>query len=340
MGLGVVALSSAFLAESLTLFVVAWLLFLGHPFRRPSRALLASYAVYAAPLVVTMILGSIIANLDRVMLRQFWNEEEVGYYVGILGIIAVLGRVSSAAMKLFFPRVSYDAARGDLGAIRKRLAAAERYLFMVMVPAVVGVIAFRYLLIRTLLGPRFMPAAGALAVLALEGLLMTYFRPYGNLVYAIEQQPKLIISGILQLVVLVIANVLLVPRQLFGVPLAGLGNLGTAIAFAAMEMTGGIFEVAICAHYAGIGPYGRVARFVPAGLAMYLVLWLAERLSGPLGMWQALAFGPLSVAVFVGVSALVGEFTRADATLFFDLVDPRKMVGYVTTELRSKSEAA
>ena len=115
----------------------------GYQVRRPQKAHLRRYVTFALPVMLTFTLSKLIANTDRVMLGGFWDATEVGYYVGVAGILRIMGEVSEAGMTLFLPQSSRDAYHGQRGIVIQRLFAAEKYLLLVMVPIAALVIFFR-----------------------------------------------------------------------------------------------------------------------------------------------------------------------------------------------------
>ncbi len=340
LALGVVALSGAYMLEAATTIVVALLLFRGYRPRRPGGELLRRYLVYALPLMGIIVTTSFLSNVDRVLINTFWGATEVGYYFGIQGMVDIMNKISSAGMKLFFPKTSEDAAQGNIETIKARLFLAEKYLLTVVVAVVVGVIAFRELVIRIILGAQFLPAAPTLAVFALFTLALAISRPYGNIIYAIEKHRYLMIGTILNLLVLVVADLVFIPEQLFGHRMLGLGGVGAALGLLVGTMAAGAFQIWLVKKFTGIGFFWRAWRFLGAGLAMYAFLTLAVSFVPVSPVLQAILLGPVGALVYLLCLVALGEFNGADARFFFDLANPAKMTSYVFSELKVRRDEA
>ncbi|HID64841.1 MAG TPA: flippase, partial [Anaerolineae bacterium] len=296
-GLGLVALSSTYLLESAVLFGVALLLFRGYPVKRPRWAHLRRYVIFALPVMLTFVLANLIANIDRVMLGEFWDVTEVGYYLGVAGILRIMEQVSSAGMTLFMPQSSHDAHHGRHAIVVQRLFAAEKYLLLIMVPITVLVVFFREPIVRLVLGNRFLPSIPVLAVLAANALWKTYRRPYGNLAYALDKPHYLVWTAAVNLVTLLIADPILIPNTLFGIPMLGLGSLGAALGWLVKSLVGGSVLLLLLNRRAQVPIYGRAVWFLAAGGLMYGTMYALESVL----QWNQLWHVPLLALIGGGV---------------------------------------
>jgi O-antigen/teichoic acid export membrane protein len=202
----------------------------------------------------------------------------------------------------------------------------------------VGVAMGSAQLVRLYLGEGFSPSGPILAVLAFNPVLVAFFEPYNTVVYAIEKHRYLVLSGMLGLAVLLITDVLLVPRSLFGTAMFGLGGLGAALGSLASQAASGIFQVSLARRYAPLELYWRGLKFAAAGLLMATVTALTQRItaSGTVRVTAvALAIGSVT---YLAMLVMLREFTRADARLFLDLLRPGKMVSYIHAELQKQAE--
>jgi len=335
-GFGVIALSVAYLVEPLALFIFALLFFSGYQVALPSRELFVSYIRYTAPLTLNTIVTMVAANINPVLLRTFWATVDVGYYTSVLGFAVLLDRVASTVTILFFPQASWDAARGNWQEIRRRLFVIERYVLTVLVPLGVVLIFFSTEIVVAAFGSEFAPAAPILMYMIINSILSAIFQPYSAVLYAIEKQQYLVSSNVLGLLTLIIVDVLLVPQQMWGLSLAGLRGAGAAIALTAMTIASGFVQVRAVGRHAKIGFYWRALLYLLAGGIMYLLL----RISSGLLPLPLLVKMPLLTAFGFGAYlltlVLLGQFTRADAQVFWNMLHPYKMIAYISTELDRK----
>jgi O-antigen/teichoic acid export membrane protein len=332
-GLGVVALSGAYWVEQVTRLFMALLLFSGYHIARPRREHVLSYVRYTMPLTLNTALSLIVANVNPVLIGAFWTAEQVGYYTAVLGFGAVLDRVASTLMVLFFPQASSDAAQGRWDEIHRRFRVIERYMLTVLVPFGIALVFFSREVVIVALGSEFEPAIPILVALALNSILAAVFQPYRAVLCAIEKQGYLVTSGVAGLTALLTVDLLLVPRQVFGFSLSGLAGTGAAIALLAMTMSGGIVQVLATRRHVGIGLYRQAAWHLLAGAVMYGVMHICGRLA-PRPFWLMLPLCALSgFGAYIVVLVLARQFGWADVKVFVNVFQPRKMAEYISAEL-------
>jgi O-antigen/teichoic acid export membrane protein len=302
---------------------------LGHPTRRHVTRLLE----YATPVLLVTCLIYLAQNIDRVLIERWAGARDVGYYAAVTGVLALLQRLPLAAVTLFFPQAAEDAGRGDWGELRRRLRVVERYGLLMTVPLAVTVMALSDLIVQVYLGPGFAPAAGVLAVLALNPVLLALFEPYNTVVYAVDRHRWLAGGILLGLATTVAVDLVLIPTELGGFPLAGLGALGAAIGAIAAQAVSGACQVAIARRAVEVAPNWRAARQLLAGAIMLaMIVWVRAILPG--GIAGAAAATAAGAAVLGGSLLLLREVGVADLRRAGDLLNPAKMAAYIKTELR------
>jgi len=332
-GLGLVALSGAYLLEEVALFGIAFTLFRGYAVKWPRRLHLRRYVTFALPVMLTTIISGLVSNTDRVMLGEFWNTTEVGYYVGVAGILRIMEQVSGAGTTLFLPQSSHDVHRGRRDIVVQRLFAAEKYLLLVMVPITALVVFFREPIVRLVLGHRFLPSIPVLAVLAVNALWKTYRRPYDSLAYALDKPHFLIWVGVINLATLLVADLILIPHTLFGIPMLGMGSLGAALGWFVKSLVGGSVLILLLNRRAQVPIYGRAAWFVAAGGLMYGTMCTLESVLGWSQLWHIPLLALIGGGVFMGCLLLLRQINCADLIFLLEAADPRKMLGYISSEL-------
>jgi len=353
-GLGLVALSGCYLLEDVVLAGVALFHFRGYAVRRPRRADLRRYVAFTLPVMLTFVVGNLTANGDRVLLGGFWSDAEVGYYLAVGGIIRIMEQVSAAAMSLFLPQSSRDAHHGRHRLVAERLFAAEKYLLLIMLPIAVLVVYFREPIVVLLLSRRFLRSVPVLAVLAVSVVFKTFSAPYRNLAYALEKPLYLAWTGMVGLVTLLVADLVLIPDTLFGLSMAGLGSLGAALGWLIMSVVEGSVLVLLLnrpqsrrprpATASPSGTFGRAGLpiyweglwFLGAGGLMYSALHLLGSVLGWSQPWQIPLLVLIGGCVYMGCLFLARRIRWSDLAFLLQAADPRKMLGYVSSELGSR----
>jgi O-antigen/teichoic acid export membrane protein len=332
-GWGLSALSAAVALEGIGAFMIGAFLFRGSRLGRPSLRLLRDYTTYAWPQMALILITSLTSNVDRAALGKLGGAAEVGYYVGVLGVLSLATEMVRAAMRLFFPRVSQDAASADFDSMRQRLEGALKYLLLITVPLIALTILLRETLVGIYLGEEFLPAASVAAVLALGVIPNTILRPYRELLFAVDQHHYLVPVRLSGLAVLIIASGLLIPKSLFGLPGAGLGALGAALAVLLKDITECLWVVYLSARLVGIGLWKEVLWFLLAG-GLMLGVGLGTLLPFPEPdlLLQSLA-AALGLAFYLFLLFAVGQFRQAEISLLLTVVHPLKLLQYVRSEL-------
>lgn len=336
-GLGTVALSGAYLVEPVARLCLGGLLFRGYRVGRTTRQHLASYTRYAAPLMLNSVINMVVNNLNPVAIGAFWSAADVGYYTAVLGFSLVIDRVASAVAVPFLPRVSGDVARGNWVEMRDRTNVAERYLLLVLAPVAALLLFFSKEIVDLTLGAGFGPSGPIMMVLILSSVAAAVFIPYRMVLYAVERQRDLVISSVVGLAILVMADGLLIPARVGDWSLIGLGGLGAALALLLMNLASGLVQVVAATRYAGTALYKRGVLIFLAGAAMYLAMAATRALVPAALLVRVLFCSAVGVSSYLGTLVLVREFTRADVAVFLNILHPQRMLNYVSEELGSDS---
>jgi O-antigen/teichoic acid export membrane protein len=331
--LGMTWLAAAYALQTVAGIVLSgafvWHMALGRPARRHVTRLLE----YSAPVLVVTSLIYLTQNVDRVLLERWAGARDVGYYAAVAGVLVLLQRLPLAAITLFFPQAAEDARRGDWGELRRRLRVVERYALLMTVPLAAAVIGLSDLIVAVYLGPEFAPSASVLAVLAINPVLMALFEPYNTIVYAVDRHSRLAGVTLLGLATMVAVDLALIPTELGGVRLAGLGALGAALGALAAQAVSGACQVAIAARAIDVAPNWRGGRQLVAGASMAATILLLRSVL-PDGVLSAAAALTAGAALYCGSLLLLREVGTEDFRRAGDLLNPAKMAEYIKTELR------
>jgi O-antigen/teichoic acid export membrane protein len=304
---------------------------------RPTRADVASYLRYAVPLALAGGAGLLAAHVDRITVGSFWGTDQVGLYQGAYRLHAFFMVVPAAAFVLLVPRLSELLSAGARGAATTLVAETTRRLSMVLLLAVTLGAVFAGEGTRLVLGAGFMASVPAFRLL-LPFVLMIGVSVAHSAYLAGADRPGLLaratIAGALSNVAL---NLLLVPRELAGVRLAGLGIEGAALATSLSGVvTMGMTWRSTRSLGAPAADRMSLARqgLAAIGTAGLLLAWTkspSAPLVGPIG---SLAFGAIAgIACYTGLLVALREARASDGRFFAELVNPRAMVRYVGSEL-------
>lgn len=318
-------------------FVALWFL-RKYPIKKPDLALFKSYFAYAMPIMLFSVVGIISLNVDKIMIGFFWTSTEVGYYFAFQNILNIMSILYIAVNTVLFPTISEYHSFNNIPKIKELTNTAERYISMIMIPPLTVVIVFVYPVINILLDRAFLPAASVLLVMMVYIYVFSVNRPYGTLIRGMNR-PDLTVKIALGICISnIVLNFLFIPKD--GVlSFAGInGPTGAAVA-TTIATLGSFFGLRIAARkLSGIQLLQTHAiRHIIAGLVMGGVLYyLGYQISlFPVINWyHLLMFSGLGLAIYLSVLFVLREFNKDDLNFFLDILRPREMLKYISSELK------
>jgi O-antigen/teichoic acid export membrane protein len=307
--------------------------------RAPSRELVASYLRFALPIAFAGAVALVASNLDRVVIGRLCDEREVGIYHGATRLLAFLTVIPAAATTLLLPRFSELLSSGESDAASALLAGALRRIWMVVLGALVLCVVFAPEGVRLVLGPDFADSAAVLRCLAPHALVLGVVATCSALLAGSDRAGLVARVALVGAVATIVLDVVLVPRAVGGLQLAGLGARGAAVATSSATAL-----AAICAWAwmrrtgvrLGVAP--ALARQTAAAVAAAgaLVAWKASPLRLPFESAWALGLAAVAgTALFVALLHRLGEFEPSDRRFFRELLDSRLLAQAVSSGLRS-----
>jgi O-antigen/teichoic acid export membrane protein len=335
-GLGAVALAWTYVAGEVAVLATTLLFFKGYNIGKPSWEMFKSYISFAIPLAIVVASTRIMTNVDKVLVQLFWGAVEGGNYFAIFRLSRFLDMITIAIGVLLFPTISAMFSYNDMDGIKRISFTAERYLSMVMFPVVFGMIFLARPIIHIMLSNKFYPAVPILQVLPLFALLDALERPYQMKLWGMNL-PNFARNRILIMVVLNVGlNLVLIPRdiRLLGLDLPGLGAFGAAVATVIAYAAGLLYTRVIVWRVSRITFNKRIALHgIAAGVMGILVYYLNDMVY-PVARWYGLiGYGFLGLGIYLGLLALMREFTREDLDLFLDTLNIKKMIEYIKDEI-------
>lgn len=245
------------------------------------------YLKAALPFGLIVAFFLIYFRVDSVMISFFRGDEEVGQYNAAYNLMAAMLFLPAGLVGALFPRlaIQYRSPDADLDAPFQR---ACRWLLALSLPVAVGGTLLAEPVMEMLMGPAYLPAASALAVLAwtLPVWFVTFLQ--GNLLTVIERQKAVAWVGFINMAVNVILNLLVIPRY---------GFTGAAVTTLITETLGLLQMFWLLRRNISLGNalLGGV-RVAAAAAAMGLLVWLLE---GKLPLAGVIALAAVSYTAVV-----------------------------------------
>jgi O-antigen/teichoic acid export membrane protein len=319
--------------------VIASSFFAKFPIKRPTMTTFKSYSKFALPVVITSSIAIIITNIDKVFIQLFWGAEEVGYYFAIYRLVTFLIVIEASIGLLLFPTISELHAKKDRKQIKDLVVKSERYLSMTAFPLVFFMVALPLPIINILLDPKYEPAVPVLQILPIWALLSIISRSYGPLMLGMDRPWLATISGVVRVAMNIVLNLILIPIdiKILGVSGFGLGATGAAIATVCTSIFGFIYLRAVAWHLIKLkwNPVSMIKHFLAAS-GMVLILYYITSIFD-ITRWYELVlifFG--AIGIYVGILYLIREFKKDDYNFFMDTLNPKKMISYITEEVKGE----
>lgn len=174
----VYALAWTYVIGGLAVAIVSILLLSREGLRLKRPTLIRYMAVFAMPLAITVVLGTIIGNIDKVTLGFFWNSAEVANYAAGQSILNMLYVFGAALSTLMFPTFARLYEQGEKRSIQEMVRRGERYLSYIITPIICVFLVFPMLIATVLLGPNYTASAEVMQVLCLNILILSRWRLY------------------------------------------------------------------------------------------------------------------------------------------------------------------
>jgi O-antigen/teichoic acid export membrane protein len=226
--------------------------------------------------------------------------------------------------------------------VKKTVHLAERYISMIMIPPLFGIIIFAGPIMHVIFDESFAPAIPVLTVMIIYCFIRAVNTPYSTLIGGINRPDIIGKLGVTTCLANIILNYLIIPKD--GL-LAEFGISGaTGAAFTtALSFLIAFFVLRIMAKkITGISLIqNHSPRHFISGLIMGTILYyLAYKTNYfPVFYWHSLVgLGLLGLGIYVLFLWLFREFDKQDFEFFLNIIHPKKMVTYMKEELKNNKK--
>jgi O-antigen/teichoic acid export membrane protein len=301
-------LMAAFLAGELAALALAVGLFAWRriPIGRPEAGLIRKYVRFTTPLMLLAV-GEVITKwLSQVMLGFWWDPAELGHYFAGAKFTEALMLLAPAIAIVLLPAVSQLHGRGDDAGARELAGEAQRWVSLLLWPAVAFLLLLPGPVIHLLLSDQYLPGAPVLALLAGQALLASLVVPSQMLAIGsgrVKAAARIVAASI---AVTVLLGLALIPRPgQLPLPTAGLGAVGAALA----SLAGTALALVL---YQAMAPTGRMAvmaRHAGCALAAAGLAWL---LPTPARFSALLAYALTAFVAYLLLLLAMGGLHRDD----------------------------
>jgi len=332
------SLAMTYVFAVMTSFLVGVWFLRKYPLKKPNWEIFKSYFSFALPTMLLSAIGIISVNVDKIMIGYFWTSREVGYYFTVQQILIMITILYTSVSAVLFPTISKYHSSKNFEKIKETTHLAERYISMVMIPPMVVIIVFIIPVINIMLNNAFLPAASVLVTLTIYAFLFGLRMPYISLIIGSNRPDITAKIGATICITNIILNYLFIPKwgllSSFGIN----GPTGAAIATVISCFVGFIAMRIAAKRLTGITLLqSHTPRHIVAGLVMAGVMYYISYLFVPIvGWYHLVGLALLGLAIYLGVLYMLKEFKKQDLDFFLNMLHPKEMLKYVSSELREK----
>jgi len=328
-------LAVSYVSGAFAVFLIGMWLLRKYPIKRPSLELCKSYCLFAIPIFLVSMMSDISVNIDKIMIGYFWTSVEVGYYFTVQQISSLVLVLPAAISILLFPTFSELHTMNHLEKIRDILHLSVRYISMVAIPFVVMIVAFSVPFIRILLSSAFLPATTVLVMLSIVAFISALSAPYVSLISGINKPFFLAVIGIIVCTLNIVLNYFFIQENGMLSSFNISGPLGASYATFISALIGLISFSIVSRNTIGTKIIHLcILKHIFAGSISYILLIFLSGFVVVFHWYHLFMFFALNIILYVSILYVIKEFTKKDFNFFVDLIHPRKMINYITSEIK------
>ncbi len=329
----------AYVAAALSIMIIALIFIYRDHIHWKRPTLYRAYFKFAAPLMLVGVVATLAGTMDKVILGlggdavAFHAVEVFSSSQVVLGVLAI---VSASVATMTFPSFSKLHSDGNIKEICKLTFQAERYISILAMPIITVIVIFPTECAKVLLNSTLGDAADPMRFLAIATLLSMLNTVHSSQILAVNRPDTSAKLTLLNFLVYGGLLLVLVPVNIVGIRMLGMSFTGAAIANLIAVVVLLLFTRYTVYKLTGTSANPRLSLHVVAAAASAIWITLLSDFI-TISSWPTIIFyGLTSSFVFVVVLYFLGEFKRVDIDYFLDLLSVRKMLSYISKELRQK----
>lgn len=335
-GGGAVELAWTYAIGTLTMMVLGLILLRRIKFHFVTPTLIRSYLDFSLPLIIMSIVVVLGANIDKVVIGIALGDLSVGSFSTAQVFLAMVATIGVAVATLTFPDFSKLFTEGRFEEIRSKSWFGERYITMLTLPITLVVMLFPGPFLTALFGPDVISAADALRILALANFILLANQVHYSQILAANKPRVIARMTILSVIVLLILLFTLVPSKIFGVTMFGWGLVGAGMAWLICNIVIVVLTRFSVKKISGTKLNPRIIRHILCGVITAAILWFVDVILPAQGLMILMLYVLMAFLIFFVLLTAVGEFGKEDRMYFLNLVSPKEMFSYISSELNEK----
>lgn len=331
-GMGVVALAFSNLISCLIAIPYAYFFLRKLKFGKFDRSLAKKYLLIAYPILSIVIVQSFMTYSDKIILEYFGDTKQIGYYSAAFSIGGMLILLGNTIGTLFFPIFSSLLAKNDFEQISTKILQFERFIFIFILPVIMALSLFAYPIMVTLLSTRYEASVPMFSLLVFSSFFIIWGMPYGNLIsglglFWLSSRIYFVNFFVFSITLLICIH----PK------LINLGGMALAITQVVMNMFLFMAFYFFAWKKVKIQFIRKQSKFVVFWIVFYTLshfLLMPVLAKFSLNINSFVFFPTFIVSIFI-LYVIFGLAKKADIKILFELLNPKKSLTYVRSELKN-----
>ncbi|MDG1902136.1 MAG: oligosaccharide flippase family protein [Bacteroidales bacterium] len=146
------------------------------------KKLAIEYVKIAIPLSLYMILGVLVSQGDKLILKYYSNTTELGYYTAALSIGGLVILIGNSVGQIFFPLFSSYLAKNDWISVNDKITKYHNFIVIFILPFLLCLSLVAEPLITFLLGERYVESIIPFSILIIATFSTIWFTPYMSII--------------------------------------------------------------------------------------------------------------------------------------------------------------
>lgn len=307
-----------------------------YPIKPPSMMIFKSYSRFVIPLLFMVGIGQLPTTMDKLFIKLFWNNYEVGIYSGGARFSIYLVQMSLGLGLILLPTISALSYKKDLAKVKTVMYSAEHLISLIMAPAC-AIVMVLALPIVTIMGDiQYTDSYLVLVPYTIWGYVRSLSIPYGNMILGMDH--PWVNTGIstFYVALMMILFIVFIPTSLFGVPLLGMGAVGAAMAILITELITLVVTRYFSYKFAKAPVNLVIIKHIIAATIVGAILYGYQHFLPVERFYMLMAYGFGGMILYFFIILLIKGITDEEIQIFINALHPINIAKYMGDELQNK----
>jgi O-antigen/teichoic acid export membrane protein len=328
LGFGALSLSFSELAGAVMVLAIVVFLFRGLPLSRPSGRLMLRYLSLSVPLFFIHFSHGVANDLDKTMIKYFYDltvgNMEVGLYTAGQRLGSVIKIFMIVVSVIFFPAFARLAAENNYERIKSIIQNFENIAICLLLPMFAALAAFSLPVILLLVGEEYRASSSIMQISIAGTFMMMLYQPYINFLNGAKGMIAFTAwLFLLYTMINVTLNAVLIPESMFGIDMLGLKGEGAAIGTSISYLVLGLISKLVSTRYIKVQTFSKYWREVIFLAFIYIIFIIGLNRFAIENIVAAMIGGAVFVILFWVFMYFFSKEHLCEAAINLSKISPR-----------------